>query len=215
MPSPRRRTRPCAWRGSSLEVVDAAGEKRPGWTTVTFDGGFVQLPPGLFDVAAERDRLAKQRADVEATLERSARKLANEGFTAKAAPDVVAQERAKHDRLATQTRRDRRPARRAGLRRAAMRYEDALAELDARRETRMIPDLSRIMRLATLMDDPQLAYPTIHVTGTNGKGTAANGGGRTRLCARPHRRPLHLAAPPRGHRAALRVRPGHDARGVR
>ena len=88
--------------GVALEVVDAAGEKRPGWTTVTFDGGFVQLPPGLFDVAAERDRLAKQRADVEGTLERSARKLANDGFTAKAAPDVVAQERAKHDRLATQ-----------------------------------------------------------------------------------------------------------------
>ena len=88
--------------GVSLDVVDAAGEKRPGWTTVTFDGGFVQLPTGLFDVAAERDRLAKQRADVEGTLERSARKLANEGFTAKAAPDVVAQERAKHDRLATQ-----------------------------------------------------------------------------------------------------------------
>jgi dihydrofolate synthase / folylpolyglutamate synthase len=54
-----------------------------------------------------------------------------------------------------------------------VRYEDALAELEGRRETRMIPDLSRIMRLATLLDDPQLAYPTVHVTGTNGKGTAA------------------------------------------
>ncbi len=54
-----------------------------------------------------------------------------------------------------------------------MRYAEALAELDGRRETRMIPDLSRILRLATLLDDPQLAYPTIHVTGTNGKGTAA------------------------------------------
>ena len=37
----------------------------------------------------------------------------------------------------------------------------------------MVPDLSRILRLATLMDDPQLSYPSIHVTGTNGKGTAA------------------------------------------
>lgn len=54
-----------------------------------------------------------------------------------------------------------------------MRYAEAVAELDARRETRMIPDLSRILRLATLLDDPQLAYPTIQVTGTNGKGTAA------------------------------------------
>jgi dihydrofolate synthase/folylpolyglutamate synthase len=54
-----------------------------------------------------------------------------------------------------------------------VRFEDAVAELDARRETRMLPDISRILRLATLMDDPQLRYPSIHVTGTNGKGTAA------------------------------------------
>ncbi|MGZ5350343.1 MAG: bifunctional folylpolyglutamate synthase/dihydrofolate synthase [Actinomycetota bacterium] len=54
-----------------------------------------------------------------------------------------------------------------------MDYREAIAELDARRETRMLPDLSRILRLATLMDDPQLTYPSIHVTGTNGKGTVA------------------------------------------
>jgi dihydrofolate synthase / folylpolyglutamate synthase len=54
-----------------------------------------------------------------------------------------------------------------------MRYEEAVAELDGRRETRMLPDVSRILRLATLLDDPQLRYPTIHITGTNGKGTAA------------------------------------------
>jgi dihydrofolate synthase/folylpolyglutamate synthase len=54
-----------------------------------------------------------------------------------------------------------------------MNLTEALAELDGRRETRMIPDLSRILRLATLLDDPQLSYPSIHVTGTNGKGTAA------------------------------------------
>jgi dihydrofolate synthase / folylpolyglutamate synthase len=54
-----------------------------------------------------------------------------------------------------------------------MRYEEAVAELDARRETRILPGVSRILRIATLLDDPQLRYPTIHVTGTNGKGTAA------------------------------------------
>lgn len=54
-----------------------------------------------------------------------------------------------------------------------MRYEEAIADLEARRESRMIPDLSRILRLATLMDDPQLTYASIHVTGTNGKGTVA------------------------------------------
>jgi dihydrofolate synthase/folylpolyglutamate synthase len=54
-----------------------------------------------------------------------------------------------------------------------MDYAAAVAELDSRKETRMVPDLSRILALATFLDDPQLAYPTIHVSGTNGKGTAA------------------------------------------
>src|SRR5438093_7295392 len=35
------------------------------------------------------------------------------------------------------------------------------------------PDLSRITALAELLDDPQLTYPTIHITGTNGKTTTA------------------------------------------
>ena len=49
----------------------------------------------------------------------------------------------------------------------------ALADLEGRKESRMVPDLSRILALATYLDDPQRSYPTIHVTGTNGKGTAA------------------------------------------
>jgi dihydrofolate synthase / folylpolyglutamate synthase len=54
-----------------------------------------------------------------------------------------------------------------------MRFEEALAELEGRKESRMVPDLARILQLATLLDDPQLSYPTIHVTGTNGKSTTA------------------------------------------
>ena len=54
-----------------------------------------------------------------------------------------------------------------------MDFAEALAELDSRKEGRMVPDLSRILALATYLSDPQLTYPTIHVTGTNGKGTAA------------------------------------------
>ncbi|HEY5906095.1 MAG TPA: folylpolyglutamate synthase/dihydrofolate synthase family protein [Actinomycetota bacterium] len=54
-----------------------------------------------------------------------------------------------------------------------MDYAAALSALEDRKETRMVPDLSRILALATYLDDPQLSYPTIHVTGTNGKGTAA------------------------------------------
>jgi dihydrofolate synthase/folylpolyglutamate synthase len=54
-----------------------------------------------------------------------------------------------------------------------MDFQGAVAELEGRKEGRMIPDLSRILQLATLMADPQLSYPTIHVTGTNGKSTTA------------------------------------------
>jgi dihydrofolate synthase / folylpolyglutamate synthase len=54
-----------------------------------------------------------------------------------------------------------------------VRFEEALAELESRQPERMVPDLSRITALAELLDDPELAYPTIHVTGTNGKTTTA------------------------------------------
>lgn len=55
-----------------------------------------------------------------------------------------------------------------------MRFEEALAELEGRQPEHMPePDLDRIRALATLLDDPQLAYPTIHITGTNGKTTTA------------------------------------------
>lgn len=55
-----------------------------------------------------------------------------------------------------------------------MRFAEALAELDGRRpESQPRPDLDRIRMLTDLLDDPQLTYPTIHVTGTNGKTTTA------------------------------------------
>jgi dihydrofolate synthase/folylpolyglutamate synthase len=55
-----------------------------------------------------------------------------------------------------------------------MRFADALARLDARQPEHMPePSLDRIRAMAELLDDPQLTYPSIHVTGTNGKTTAA------------------------------------------
>ena len=55
-----------------------------------------------------------------------------------------------------------------------MRFERALAELDARQPEHLPkPDLDRIRALAELLDDPQLTYPTVHVTGTNGKTTTS------------------------------------------
>ncbi|HEX5904114.1 MAG TPA: Mur ligase family protein [Actinomycetota bacterium] len=57
---------------------------------------------------------------------------------------------------------------------SALRFERAVAELDARQPEHMPkPDLERIGALVELLDDPQLRYPTVHITGTNGKTTTA------------------------------------------
>ena len=52
-----------------------------------------------------------------------------------------------------------------------MDLSEALAELEARGEGRMVPDLGRIRALAELMNHPERTYPSVHVTGTNGKTT--------------------------------------------
>lgn len=55
-----------------------------------------------------------------------------------------------------------------------MRFADALAQLDARQPEHMPgPSLDRISELVKYLDHPERTYPTIHVTGTNGKTTAA------------------------------------------
>jgi valyl-tRNA synthetase len=83
-------------------VVDASAARAVGWTAVTVDGGWVSLPPGLFDAAEERARLSKARDEATANLERSRGKLANEGFRSKAAPEVVQQERERVERMTQQ-----------------------------------------------------------------------------------------------------------------
>ena len=55
-----------------------------------------------------------------------------------------------------------------------MRFDEAVARLDRRQPEHMPePSLDRIRAVAELLDDPQRTYPTIHVTGTNGKTTIA------------------------------------------
>ena len=59
-----------------------------------------------------------------------------------------------------------------------MQYADALGYLDTHatyEKTGRIesPSLDRITRLCEVMGDPQHAYPVIHVTGTNGKGSTS------------------------------------------
>ena len=55
-----------------------------------------------------------------------------------------------------------------------MRFSDAVSRLNARQPEHMPgPSLDRIREIAGLLDEPQLTYPSIHITGTNGKTTAA------------------------------------------
>ena len=80
--------------------MDAPSGKLAGETTVAVTVGVVYLPPGLFDVEAERARLTKERAALDADLVRVRGKLGNDGFVAKAPPEVVAGEREKASRMA-------------------------------------------------------------------------------------------------------------------
>jgi dihydrofolate synthase / folylpolyglutamate synthase len=50
-----------------------------------------------------------------------------------------------------------------------MQLREAVADLDGRQPERMVPDLDRIRAVAELLDHPELRYPSVHVTGTNGK----------------------------------------------
>jgi dihydrofolate synthase / folylpolyglutamate synthase len=52
-------------------------------------------------------------------------------------------------------------------------FEQVNAELNSRGYTRMVFDLDRIMQLLDLLGSPQRAYPSIHLTGTNGKTSTA------------------------------------------
>jgi dihydrofolate synthase / folylpolyglutamate synthase len=53
-------------------------------------------------------------------------------------------------------------------------HAEIVAELTARwPEHRVAPSLGRIRALTELLGDPQRAYPVIHLTGTNGKGSTA------------------------------------------
>jgi dihydrofolate synthase/folylpolyglutamate synthase len=59
-----------------------------------------------------------------------------------------------------------------------LNYVDALAYLDEHTNYEstgrlVAPSLERIERLLSAMADPHLAYPVIHVTGTNGKGSTS------------------------------------------
>jgi valyl-tRNA synthetase len=89
-------------RLSRLEFGQAL-TKPPLAATVVVQGLEAHVPlADVIDVGAERQRVQKELAKTEATLERIARKLGNADFVDKAPAEVVSQQKAAHAELADQ-----------------------------------------------------------------------------------------------------------------
>jgi valyl-tRNA synthetase len=83
-------------RLARFEWVDGDSPDGDVLATVPIPGGGVQvLPSDAFDAAEVRARIEKRREQLRAEIERAERKLANEGFVAKAPAAVVEEERRK------------------------------------------------------------------------------------------------------------------------
>ena len=75
----------------TVELVRASRPEESRTTTVTV---YVPLE-GLVDFAAERQRISAELARAQEDLGRISKKLANEGFLSKAAPEIIEKDRAK------------------------------------------------------------------------------------------------------------------------
>ena len=139
-------------------------------------------PGARIDVAAERARLTKDRAAAEKEIAQATAKLGNEAFLAKAPEQVVAKiaRPARHGRGRPGPHRRRaRAARVTFVSSSAQDGQDMTLRRGRRPRwtrrgfTRMVFDLGRIEELLDVLGSPQRAYPSIHLTGTNGKTSTA------------------------------------------
>ena len=89
----------------SLQV--GCDAEKPAESSVTLGTGLevYTVLSGHVDFEAERARLEKQRASLAKDIEKFGRKLSNPGFLAKAAPEVIEKDRAKHADLSDQLKR--------------------------------------------------------------------------------------------------------------
>jgi valyl-tRNA synthetase len=87
---------------ATLEVGPDVTKEKGSAATPIGDIEVVVPLAGVVDVDAERSRLSRERHKVEAELSEVARKLSNQGFVAKAKPEVVERERARRERLDTE-----------------------------------------------------------------------------------------------------------------
>ena len=78
--------------GLATLTIDAAAT-RPDDAAAALSGDAELLLPGLIDLAAERERLAAQRVELEGRAAGIRQRLANPSFTERARADVVAKER--------------------------------------------------------------------------------------------------------------------------
>ena len=89
-----------ALAGLGSLTVDSDAEK-PEHSAVSVAGNLEVYVPleGLVDFEAEAIRLTKEREKYTVELERLEKKLSNEGFLAKAAPEIVEKDRARATEL--------------------------------------------------------------------------------------------------------------------
>jgi valyl-tRNA synthetase len=79
-----------------LEAIEQVGEQPPGSITLLVGGASAFLPlKGLVDLDAERARLTKEIAAFESDIGHVNKKLGNPNFIARAAPEVVEEQREK------------------------------------------------------------------------------------------------------------------------
>jgi valyl-tRNA synthetase len=86
--------------GVGALTIDAEATKPAHAAVAVAAGGEIFVPlEGLVDFEHERARVEKELGSARTDLERLERKLGNEGFLAKAAPEVVEKDRAKAEEL--------------------------------------------------------------------------------------------------------------------
>ncbi len=130
------------------------GGESNGGDPVASVGPVRVLPSAEIDAEAVEWRLEKRRAQLRAEVDRAERKLGNEGFVAKAPPEVIEEERGKLERY------------RAELEELGI---DPEAYLDSLEPIGWKLGLERMHKLTTLLGMPQHRFASIHVVGTNGK----------------------------------------------
>lgn len=89
------------------ELEIAHDVEKPAESAVAVVSGlevFVKLS-GLVDFDAERKRLEKEKEKIAADVSKLAKKLSNEGFLAKAAPEIIEKDRGRHEELSDRLER--------------------------------------------------------------------------------------------------------------